>query len=61
MKKSIAVLGLGKYGTSIALELARSGAEVLAVDLKEERIKEVAPMFATQRLSKRWVLETWMQ
>lgn len=42
MKKSIAVLGLGKYGTSIALELARSGAEVLAVDLKEERIKEVA-------------------
>ena len=30
--KSYAVFGLGKYGSSVAAELVRSGAEVLAVD-----------------------------
>ena len=31
MKKSVAVLGLGKFGSSIARSLAKGGAEVLAV------------------------------
>ena len=30
MKKSVAVLGLGKFGSSIARSLAKGGAEVLA-------------------------------
>ena len=42
MKKSIAVLGLGKYGKSVAENLYRMGADVLAVDCNEEVIKDFA-------------------
>ncbi len=42
MKKSIAVLGLGKYGKSISENLYRMGADVLAVDNDEEVISEFA-------------------
>jgi len=42
MKKSIAVLGLGKYGMSLAKAMYDMGADVLAVDKDEERIKEIA-------------------
>ncbi len=40
MKKSIAVLGLGKYGKSLAENLYALGADVLAVDCNEEIIQE---------------------
>ena len=36
IKKSYAVLGLGRYGIAVAKELIKSGAEVLAVDIDEE-------------------------
>ena len=42
MKKSIAVLGLGKYGKSISENLYRMGADVLAVDNDEEVVSEFA-------------------
>ena len=42
MKKSFAVLGIGKYGMSVAKELSRAGVEVLAVDNNKERINEIA-------------------
>ncbi len=42
MKKSIAVLGLGKYGKSLAENLYRMGADVLAVDNDEEIVKDFA-------------------
>lgn len=38
MKKSVAVLGLGKYGSSLSENLYRLGADVLAVDCSEELI-----------------------
>ena len=38
MKKSVAVLGLGKFGSSIARSLAKGGAEVLAVDKDEDLV-----------------------
>lgn len=41
-RKSYAVLGLGKFGTSMAAELAKAGAEVLAVDLNEENVHNIA-------------------
>ena len=41
-KKSFAILGLGKFGQSIALELSKAGAEVLAVDSDEDRVQEMA-------------------
>ena len=42
MKKSVAVLGLGKYGKSLAENLYRMGADVLIADRNEELINEFA-------------------
>ena len=42
MKKSIAVLGLGKYGRSLSENLYRIGADVLAVDHNEQLVDEFA-------------------
>ncbi|MDR1521266.1 MAG: TrkA family potassium uptake protein [Streptococcaceae bacterium] len=40
MKKSFAVIGLGRFGGAIACELAASGQEVLAMDSSKDRINE---------------------
>ena len=37
-----AVIGLGKFGQSVARELAQSGADVLAVDINEDKVREIA-------------------
>ncbi len=42
MKKSVAVLGLGKYGKSVTENLYQMGADVLAVDNDEEVVNEFA-------------------
>lgn len=42
MKLEYAVLGLGKFGMSVAKELAAAGVEVLAVDKREEAVHEIA-------------------
>ncbi len=42
MTKSIAVLGLGRYGMSLAQNLYEMGADVLVVDANEDRVKECA-------------------
>ena len=42
MKKSVAVLGLGKYGRSLTENLFKLGADVLAVDCNEELVAEFA-------------------
>ncbi|MBR2281291.1 MAG: TrkA family potassium uptake protein [Spirochaetales bacterium] len=41
MRKSFAVLGMGKFGQSISVELSRMGAEVLAVDQNEDLVDQV--------------------
>lgn len=41
-KKSYAVIGLGKFGLSVAKTLAEGDQEVMVVDICEERIKEIA-------------------
>lgn len=41
-KKSYAVLGLGRFGASVAKEMSKAGAEVLAVDMDEDRVHELA-------------------
>ncbi len=38
--KTYAVFGLGRYGTAVAKELVHNGAEVLAVDIDEEKVNE---------------------
>ncbi|MDR0921375.1 MAG: TrkA family potassium uptake protein [Lactobacillales bacterium] len=40
MKKSFAVIGLGRFGGSITKTLIESGQEVLAIDSSEERVNE---------------------
>lgn len=40
MKKTFAVIGLGRFGGSICKELSREGMEVLAMDLDEHKVNE---------------------
>ena len=40
--KSFVVIGLGRFGTSVALELASLGNEVVVIDRNEERINAIA-------------------
>ena len=44
MKKnnSYAVVGMGRFGSSVAKELSKGGADVLAIDLNEERVRSIA-------------------
>ncbi|AQQ53586.1 potassium channel family protein [Planococcus lenghuensis] len=38
MKKQCVVIGLGRFGTSVCLELSRLGHDLLVIDHKEERV-----------------------
>lgn len=41
-KKQFAVIGLGRFGTSVALTLQQLGHEVLAIDADEERVQKLS-------------------
>ncbi|HEY9593346.1 MAG TPA: TrkA family potassium uptake protein [Spirochaetia bacterium] len=41
MAKRFAVIGLGTFGTNLAIQLAQSGAEVLAIDQDPARLEDV--------------------
>ncbi|KAB2335247.1 potassium channel family protein [Bacillus mesophilum] len=40
MKKEFAVIGLGRFGSSICKALAEEGMEVMAIDIDEDRVNE---------------------
>lgn len=42
MSKKFAVIGLGKFGTTIARTLAEKGAEVMAIDASEEKVEKIS-------------------
>ncbi len=42
MKKHFAIIGLGRFGFNMAKTLTEHGAEVIAIDINEERVKKVA-------------------
>lgn len=42
MSKQYAVIGLGRFGSAVALGLAEAGQEVTAVDIEEERVQQVS-------------------
>ncbi|GAW92289.1 potassium channel family protein [Calderihabitans maritimus] len=42
MKKSFVVIGLGRFGSSLAKTLSQMGHEVLAVDVSEERVQNIS-------------------
>ncbi|MDK2617442.1 TrkA family potassium uptake protein [Vibrio vulnificus] len=48
-EKQFAVIGLGRFGLAVCQELTDSGAQVLAIDVNEERVK-LAASFVTQAL-----------
>ncbi|MBN8109260.1 potassium channel family protein [Vibrio vulnificus] len=48
-EKQFAVIGLGRFGLAVCQELTDSGAQVLAIDVNEERVK-LAAGFVTQAL-----------
>jgi trk system potassium uptake protein TrkA len=41
-KKQYAVIGIGRFGTSVASTLVKAGQEVLVIDVDEERIQKVS-------------------
>lgn len=41
MKKTVAVLGLGLFGSAVAKALAKNGVDVIAVDIKMDHVEEV--------------------
>ena len=40
-KKTYAIIGLGRFGYALAMELAESGAELLVMDKNEEKVREL--------------------
>lgn len=40
-KKQYAVIGMGRFGSSVAISLSNLGFEVLAIDSSEQKIQEV--------------------
>lgn len=42
MMDSYAVIGLGRFGSAVALELMASGCEVLVIDIHEENVQHIA-------------------
>jgi len=46
MSKQVAVIGLGRFGSSVVETLAKKGCEILAIDKSEENVKAVSE-FAT--------------
>lgn len=44
MARQFAVIGLGRFGSSVARTLVNAGYEVLAIDENEERIKEIGDL-----------------
>ncbi len=41
MANKFAVIGLGRFGSSVAITLANKGAEVLAIDINEEKVEDL--------------------
>ena len=69
MKKSKAnlfgVIGLGRFGTALAISLAESGKDVIVVDSNEDKVRELRQYteyaFVTESLSKEALTEIGIQ
>lgn len=46
MKSSVTVIGLGAFGSTVALKLARLGYDVLGIDLNPSRTNAIADRIA---------------
>lgn len=48
--KSILLIGLGRFGRNIALNLSRLGHQVMTVDHREERVEEILPFVTNAQI-----------
>ena len=59
------IVGLGRFGYALALELAESGADLIVLDRDEEKIRELREYtenaFIVKNLDKKTLLETGIQ
>lgn len=64
-KTTYGIVGLGRFGSALALELIRSGAEILVVDHDEEKIREMREYtenaFVAHSYDKKALAETGIQ
>ena len=65
MGQTYGIVGLGKFGNALALELIRDGAEVLVIDKDDQKIKEMREYtenaFVVKKLDKKTLSETGIQ
>ena len=48
--KSILLIGLGRFGKHVAMQLSKLGHEVMAVDIKEDRVNESLPFVTNAQI-----------
>ncbi len=64
-KNTYGIVGLGRFGYALAMELARSGADLLVLDRDEEKIKEFSEYtenaFVTKNLDRKTLEESGIQ
>ena len=64
-KNTYGIIGLGRFGTALALELAESGADLLVIDKDEEKVREMRDYtdnaYVVRSTDKKSLLETGIQ
>lgn len=64
-KTTYGIIGLGRFGSALALELAQSGAELLIIDKAEEKVREMREYtenaFVVRSLDRKSLSETGIQ
>ena len=48
--KSVLLIGLGRFGTNVAIKLSELGHEVMAVDYDEERVDDILPIVTNAQI-----------
>ena len=51
--KNILLVGVGRFGRHIAIQLAQMGHQVMAVDTSEDRINDVLPFVTNAQIDDR--------
>lgn len=63
--KTYGIIGLGRFGSALAIELANSGAEILVIDKNEEKVRELREYtesaFVMRTIDKKSLIETGIQ
>ncbi len=64
-KNTYGIIGLGRFGMALALELVRSGADIIVLDRDEEKVRELREYtdnaFVVPSLDKKSMMETGIQ